>query len=82
GDNGLEVLVHLGIDTVELADQPPFKVNVQVGETVTAGDKIAMMDLAAIASANKATTVIMAVTNSTDMVTKLTPEVGEVRAFF
>ena len=80
GDNGLEVLVHLGIDTVELADQPPFKVNVQVGETVTAGDKIAMMDLAAIASANKATTVIMAVTNSTDMVTKLTPEVGEVRA--
>ena len=80
GNNGLEVLVHLGIDTVELADRPPFKVNVQVGDTVEAGEKVAMMDLAAITSANKDTTVIMAVTNTADMVTKLTPELGEVRA--
>lgn len=80
GNNGLEVLVHLGIDTVELADRPPFKVNVQVGDTVEAGEKVAVMDLAAITSANKDTTVIMAVTNTADMVTKLTPELGEVRA--
>ncbi|WP_238696291.1 glucose PTS transporter subunit IIA [Lactiplantibacillus plantarum] len=80
GNNGLEVLVHLGIDTVELADRPPFKVNVKVGDTVEAGEKVAVMDLAAITSANKDTTVIMAVTNTADMVTKLTPELGEVRA--
>ncbi|MCT3261829.1 PTS beta-glucoside transporter subunit IIABC [Lactiplantibacillus plantarum] len=80
GNNGLEVLVHLGIDTVELADRPPFKVNVQVGDTVEAGEKVAVMDLAAITSANKDTTVIMAVTNTADMVTKLMPELGEVRA--
>ncbi|AYJ43110.1 glucose PTS transporter subunit IIA [Lactiplantibacillus pentosus] len=80
GNNGLEVLVHLGIDTVELAENPPFTVTVHVGDTVEAGDKIATMDLMAIANAHKATTVIMAVTNSMDHVTKLTPEVGEVRA--
>ncbi|WP_237756523.1 glucose PTS transporter subunit IIA, partial [Lactiplantibacillus herbarum] len=78
--DGLEVLVHLGIDTVEMADNPPFKVNVQVGDTVKAGEPVAIMDLAAINAANKATTVIVAVTNSNDMVAKLAPQVGEVRA--
>ena len=28
-DNGLEVLVHLGIDTVEMGNQPPFKIQIK-----------------------------------------------------
>lgn len=79
-DTGLEVLVHLGIDTVELAANPPFTVSVQVGDHVTAGGAIATMDLAAIQAAGKAPTVILAVTNSADTLTQFEPQVGPVRA--
>lgn len=80
GDNGLEVLVHLGIDTVELGDQPPFKIELQVGDHVNAGDTIGMMDLKAVEAAGKRRTVIVAITNSMDLVTKLSAQVGDVRA--
>jgi len=43
-DNNLEVLVHLGIDTVELKGKP-FELKVGVGDEVKAGDLIATMDL-------------------------------------
>ena len=47
-DNGLEILIHIGIDTVKL-DGEGFTVLVQEGERVTAGQELVKVDLAAIA---------------------------------
>ncbi|WP_302758414.1 PTS sugar transporter subunit IIA, partial [Ligilactobacillus salivarius] len=60
---GLEVLVHLGVDTVAL-NGAPFEVHVKVGDKVTAGTLLVDMDLAAIEQAHKPTTVIIVVTNA------------------
>lgn len=43
-DAGIEVLVHMGVDTVEL-NGAPFKVLVSVGDKVTHSDKIITVDL-------------------------------------
>mgnify|MGYP003361757932 FL=1 len=69
-DNNLEVLVHLGIDTVELKGKP-FELKVGVGDEVKAGDLIATMDMDMIKAANKQDTVILAVTNSSDKLESL-----------
>ena len=79
-DDGLEVLLHLGIDTVELKDNPPFDIKVKVDDVVQAGDTLGSMDLAAIKAAGKKTTVILAVTNSSDKVDALSPQLGLVKA--
>ncbi|ETY73221.1 glucose PTS transporter subunit IIA [Lactiplantibacillus fabifermentans] len=60
---GLEVLLHLGIDTVELKGAP-YQINVAVGDSVTAGQIVATMDLAAVKKAGKATTIMTLVTNA------------------
>lgn len=46
-EDGLEVLVHLGIDTVKLEGQG-FTCYVEVGQHVNVGDKLMNMDLALI----------------------------------
>lgn len=61
-DSGLEILVHLGLDTVELGGKP-FSYDVAVGDHVTAGQQMGLMDLKQIAAAGKAPTVITVVTN-------------------
>ena len=50
-DNGLEVLVHIGLDTVSLEGKP-FEVKVTEGQTVAAGDLLVEADLAAIREAS------------------------------
>lgn len=75
-DSGLQYLVHLGLDTVELEGRP-FTVDVAKGDTVTAGQKIATMDVAAITEAGKSTTTVVVVTNSKKMVDHLDVTVGE-----
>lgn len=67
---GAEVLVHLGIDTVELAGKP-FSVSIKQGDQVKDGDTVVKMDLAAIKNAGKQTTVILAITNSNDILDEL-----------
>ena len=47
-DNGLEILIHIGIDTVKL-DGEGFTVLVKEGERVTVGQELVQVDLAAIA---------------------------------
>ena len=49
-DNGLEVLVHIGLDTVSLEGKP-FEVKVTEGQTVAAGDLLVEADLDAIREA-------------------------------
>jgi glucose-specific phosphotransferase system IIA component len=61
--NGLDVLVHLGIDTVELKGSP-FEVYVKEGQTIKGGEKLAKMDLNQLESAKKENTVIVVFTNS------------------
>ena len=62
-DDGLEVLLHLGVDTVELEGRP-FALTVTAGQRVRAGEAIGTMDLEQIREAGKDTTAIVAVTNS------------------
>ncbi|RNE48917.1 glucose PTS transporter subunit IIA [Corynebacterium alimapuense] len=62
-EEGLQFLLHLGIDTVEL-EGAPFEINVAKGDLVTAGDRIATMDIAAILEAGKSTATVVIVTNT------------------
>ena len=62
-DDGLEILLHLGVDTVELEGRP-FALTVAAGQRVRAGEAIGTMDLEQIREAGKDTTAIVAVTNS------------------
>lgn len=50
--NGSEILIHLGIDTVEM-DGRGFESLVLAGQTVKAGDPIAFMDIEEIQRAGK-----------------------------
>lgn len=74
-DSGFEVLIHLGIDTVELKGAP-FTINIAVGDEVKAGQEIGTMDLTAIKDAGKDSTVMVVITNSKDVVDKMTVETG------
>lgn len=59
---GIEVLLHMGLDTVDLAGKP-FTVYVTSGQQVGRGQMIATVDLAAVAAAGKKTDMIVALTN-------------------
>jgi phosphotransferase system IIBC component len=61
-DEGIEVLVHMGLDTVEMKE-PAFTIAVTEGQKVSAGDVIATADLAKIEAAGKQTTMIVVFTN-------------------
>ncbi|EPX8016370.1 TPA: PTS transporter subunit IIBC [Streptococcus pyogenes] len=65
-NNGLEVLVHVGLDTVAL-NGVPFSVKVSEGQRVHAGDLLVVADLAAIKSAERETTIVVAFTNTTEI---------------
>ena len=62
-DNGLEVLVHIGLDTVSLEGKP-FEVKVSEGQTVAAGDLLVEADLDAIREAGRETSTIVVFTNA------------------
>lgn len=61
-ENGIEILVHMGIDTVSL-DGQGFDIFVKEGEHVTPQRKIAHMDLAALEHAKKDPTIVVVITN-------------------
>lgn len=62
-NDGVEVLVHIGINTVEMAGKG-FAPSVAKGATVKAGDVLGTVDLDAVAEAGYSTTTIVAVTNT------------------
>ncbi|MFS9191107.1 PTS transporter subunit IIBC [Streptococcus parasanguinis] len=62
-DNGLEVLVHIGLDTVSLEGKP-FEVKVTEGQTVAAGDLLVEANLDAIREAGRETSTIVVFTNA------------------
>ncbi len=61
-DDGLEILVHLGIDTVKLNGEG-FTCHVEVGQHVNAGDKLMDMDLDFIQSKGLSTISPCIITN-------------------
>ncbi|MDO4253625.1 MAG: glucose PTS transporter subunit IIA [Kocuria sp.] len=70
-DAGVELLVHVGIDTVELKGQH-FVVAARKGQTIQAGEELVTVDLAALKVAGYDTTTMVTVTN-TSAVQKVTP---------
>lgn len=61
-EDGIEVLLHMGIDTVDLGGEA-FEIKVHEGEKVKAGKVVAIADLAKIQEADKMTTMIVVFTN-------------------
>ena len=60
---GLEVLVHIGLDTVSLEGKP-FTVHVAEGQKVAAGDLLVTADLDAIRGADRETSTVVVFTNA------------------
>lgn len=71
---GLEVLLHMGIDTVELEGRP-FTVKVQEGDQVDPETELAEMDLKQVKSAGKQPIVITIITNSATHISNVNDEV-------
>ena len=62
-DNGLELLVHIGLDTVQL-DGEGFEILVESGDTVNVGDPILRFDLNYIKENAKSVISPIIITNS------------------
>ena len=77
-DDGAEILIHIGVDTVELEGKP-FTSHCSQGDHVKAGDLLMEADLTAIDAAGKPTATMIVVTNS-DEFSSITPKVGPVKA--
>ena len=73
-DDGVEVLVHVGIDTVKMNGEG-FAVKVKADERVNAGDPLVSVDFAKVKDAGYSTTTLMTVLN-TAALTSVTPKTG------
>ncbi|KAA8816236.1 PTS beta-glucoside transporter subunit EIIBCA [Bifidobacterium callitrichos] len=71
-DDGVEVLVHVGIDTVKMNGEG-FAVAVAKGDRVNAGDTLVTVDFDKVKAAGYSTTTLMTVLN-TAMLTAVTPK--------
>lgn len=75
-DDGLDILVHIGIDTVSLASRP-FAALVSPGDRVKAGQPIARADLPVIRAADLPVVTPVIISNP-DALRDLTPASGAV----
>lgn len=75
---GLDVLLHAGIDTVNLKGEG-FSLHVKEGQTVKKGDLLLTVDREAIRQAGYDPTLIMVVTNKEDYVDALSVDVDHVK---
>ena len=64
-ENGAELLIHIGMDTVSLEGKG-FETFVQVGDQVTAGQKLVSFDMDLVKAAGLPVTTPIIVTNSAD----------------
>lgn len=78
-EEGLEVLVHMGIDTVALEGQG-FDISVKEGDKITKDSHIAVMDLDYIKENGKQTDIMVIVTNSENIEGILLNETRDVKA--
>lgn len=61
--DGIELLIHVGIDTVDMAGDG-FRVGVEEGQHIQKGELLLSMDLGRIRAAGHPATVVLAVTNA------------------
>ena len=78
-ESGLEVLVHIGLDTVSLEGKP-FTVKVEEGQTVAAGDLLVEADLDAIREAGRATSTVVVFTNGAAIQSVTLTQTGQLPA--
>ena len=78
-DQGAEILIHIGIDTVNLAGKP-FAAYVKPGDRVGAGQPLMDVDLEQIKAAGLSTETMVIVTNTPDFSAVSTPASGAVAA--
>ena len=78
-ESGLEVLVHIGLDTVSLEGKP-FTVKVEEGQTVAAGDLLVEADLDAIREAGRATSTVVVFTNGAAIKSVTLTQTGQLPA--
>lgn len=78
-DDGVEMLIHVGIDTVELKGEH-FTTSRTRGERIEAGEVLVEVDLPAIAAAGYDTTTILTVTNTKKHAEVLPAKAGPVSA--
>ena len=78
-ESGLEVLVHIGLDTVSLEGKP-FTVKVEEGQTVVAGDLLVEADLDAIREAGRATSTVVVFTNGAAIKSVTLTQTGQLPA--
>ena len=78
-DNGLEVLVHIGLETVSLEGKP-FEVHVSEGQKVAAGDLLVTADLEAIKEAGRETSTIVVFTNAASIKSVTVEKLGQASA--
>lgn len=78
-EDGLEVLLHLGIDTVEL-EGGPFNLTVSAEDSVSAGQRIGTMDVGQVVQAGKDATAIVAVTNAAAVGASVEVRAGQAEA--
>lgn len=74
-DDGIEVLVHVGIDTVNM-DGEGFAVVVAKGERIAAGEPLATVDFGKVAAAGHSVVVVVTVVNAAEL-TVVTPLIGD-----
>lgn len=74
-DDGIEVLVHIGIDTVDM-DGEGFAVVVAKGERIAAGEPLATVDFGKVAAAGHSVVVVVTVVNAAEL-TVVTPLIGD-----
>jgi PTS system beta-glucosides-specific IIC component len=77
-DDGAELLIHIGIDTVELNGEH-FTSHIKQGMKVHAGDLLVEFDQEAIKQAGYDTTVMMILTNTNDYEAALPTSYGNVK---
>lgn len=65
-EDGAEILIHVGLDTVDLLGKP-FIVHINVGDHVDVGHPLLTADLEQIRQAGKDTVTPMIVTNGSDL---------------
>ena len=74
-DGGIEVLVHIGIDTVDM-DGEGFAVVVAKGDRIAAGEPLATVDFGKVAAAGHSVVVVVTVVNAAEL-TVVTPLIGD-----
>ena len=78
-NNGMEVLLHIGIDTVDM-NGDGFESKVKQGQMVRKGEELLLIDLKKIANAGHPATVITVVTNTHEFAEVRQAAVGNVEA--